>query len=445
MADHQLQVDVEELSTVKKKLNVSIPVPQVAAAISRAYTKLQREAKIRGFRQGKVPRPMLEQQYAQLAREEAIELLVKESYPEAVTTSGLTPLSRPAIEPGPLLENATFRYAATVEVRPVVAVKHCDGLALEGEEVVVEADDIEAQLLSLRHNMTKLVPVDDGTLLAAGMVARVDFSGTADGKSFEGSDAKDFVLDVGSGNVLPDFERQVVGMKMGDTRAIAFLYPEDYFNMSLAGSQAAFSVTVKDLKRKVIPEPTDDFAQELGEYQTLAELRTAIERQLKQRHEQDVRTVLGQRALEQMLTANPCEIPESMIGWELQSMFQQVQEQLRGEGRTIEDVGLTPEAFVAEHEATARTRVHQRLVLEAIATEQKFAVTDGDVEARLRQIAESAGETLPKVRLYYEQNKLIDGLKMALLQEKALDFVLERAKIKIKKVKKEKKRAKNDI
>lgn len=437
VSEQTVHVEVQELGPVKRKLTISVPATSVSRAISRAYDTLQHDAKLKGFRKGKVPRPLLEREYAHAARETAIEFLVKESYPEALTTSGVTPLSHPTIDPGPLLENVDFHYQATIEICPTIQVKEWSGLKLEGHEVIVEEHDVEEQVFHLRQGLTKLIPVDANATVEEGIVARVDFVGTADGKPFEGSDAKDFVLDVGSGNVLPAFEERILGMKCGETREVAFAYPEDYFNLTLAGSQAKFSVTVKDLKRKVVPEAGDEFAKELGDYQTMAEVRSAVNQQLKTQQEQATRAQLAQDALAALLAKNDFEVPESMVGWELQYMLHQLQEQLRGEGKTIGGIGLTPEAFVAEHEPTARHRVRQRLLLDAIATAQQLVVTEDDVEARLKQIGESAGETLPKVRLYYEQHKLIDGLKTALLHEKALDFVLERAKIKIKKVKKE--------
>ncbi len=434
-----IQVEVEELGPVKRKLTINIASEQVSEAFEQAYTKLQQEAKLKGFRKGKVPRNLLVQHYGAAAQEEAVEWLVKNSYPEAVTKSGVTPLARPAIEPGPLTENAPFQYVATIEVRPTITVRDYSGVSLEREEFVIEESSIEEQLTALRHNMMKLLPVEGDVELSTGMVARVDFTGTSDGKPFEGSEAKDFLIDVGSGSVLPDFEQQILGMKLGETREVKFQYPAEYFNISLAGGQATFHVTLKDVKSKSLPDLTDEFAKELGEYQTMQEVRAAVRKQLEERNEQTVRSNLGQQAIEQLLAQNPFEIPESMVGWELQYMFHQLHEQLQGEGRTIEQAGITPEAFVAEHEPLARQRVQQRLLLDAIAEAEQLQVSDEDVENRLKQIAESVGETLPKVRLHYEQKNLLPGLKIALLQEKALDFVIERAKIKLKKAKKEKK------
>jgi trigger factor len=431
-------VTVEKVDDIHQRLRVTVDAQSVTMFLNQAYDQIRQEAKIKGFRKGKVPRAVLEQQFQEEAHRQAVEALVRSSYPEAVTQSGLDPVSPPHIEVGTFAPASEYSYAAVVETKPELALEGYTGIKLERAAVSIDSEAVEEQMTAMRDAMAQLVPTDDGEVLA-GTVVTVDFSGRADGKPFEGSDATDFILEVGEGKLIKAFEDQMVGMKAGETREIAFSYPDDYFNLSLAGSQAIYQVTIKEVKHKVLPEMNEDFAKSLGAFDSLDAVRTAIREQLTQQAEQSIRDQLGHEVLQKILEKNAVAVPKGLLGWELEQMYRQLTQQAKAEGKTLEELGITTDAFVEEHEATARLRVQSKLVLEAIAASEACAVEDADVEGRLQAIAQGSNETLPKVRHYYEEQNLMGPLREELLREKALDFVLEKAKIKVKKVKKTKK------
>lgn len=432
----QPEVRVEEVSPVKRKLTIDVPLATVVEVLEEAYLKVGKTAKLKGFRQGKVPRHLVEQYYRHEAEAQAMEALVQKTWPAAVTQAALAPLARPDIVPGALARGQPFQYVATVEVRPQVTIGTYKGFKLEREEAQVADPDLDTQLEQIRLSMTKLEPVPDGTALDRGMVARVDFRGTMQGKPFEGGEASDFVMDVGSGNLLPAFEEAVIGMQVGETRNITVSYPDDYFNVQLAGEAAAFAVTLRDIKCKNVPGFTDDLARDVGPYQTLQELREAIRAHLAADQEQKARAVLGEQAIKQLLDSHHFEIPDTMVGWELHSMYQQIEQRAKSEGKTLQDVRVTPEGFVKEYETVARDRVRTMLILDAIAQAEQLNVAEADVDARLQQIAQNVGEAVPKVRQYYEKNQLIPSLQEEILREKTLDFIIKESKIKVNKAKK---------
>lgn len=430
-------VQLEELSSIKRKLTIELSAQAVAAALDASFQKVQQKAELKGFRKGKVPRPMIEKYYAGELRTEAVDTLVQQSYPEAVKQVAQVPIARPQITIGELQAQQSFTYEAIFEVRPHVQVEkqQYSGFQLTQTETVIAEEEIDRQVQVLRQSLTQLQPLEASAGIATGMVARIDFVGTVDGKAFDGGTAKDFVVDVGGGNLLPIFEQQLLGMQVGEQRAIEFRYPDDYFNLSLAGSQAKFTVDLKELKKKVLPELNDDFAKSVGSHRTLADLRQAVRAQIQALRDREVKASFSEQIMTQLLERHPLEVPEAMVGWELSAMYERVEQRARAEQKTLAELGITPEGFIREHEALARDRVRGYLLLDAIAEAEGFAVGDDEVERRLQEISDAAGETLPKVRLYYEQRQLIPALKAELLHEKCLDFAIKHSKIKIEKAK----------
>lgn len=433
----QKAVEVEVLSSVKRKITVNVPVEDVVKALKDSYTKVQKDAKLKGFRQGKVPRHLIDKHYRGELEAEAMEQLVQTSFPNAVKETNLSPLSRPQVTPGSFSQDAPFVYSAVVEIKPELEIKKYSGFKLEREDYKVEQKEIDAQLEQMQMSMTTLEPIEDkDAIVEEGMVVRVDYEGTIKDKVFEGGKAQDFVLDVGGGNLIPEFEVALKGMKVGETRDVKLSYPEDYFNINLAGEDAIFKVTLKEIKKKNVPALDDELAKSLGAYETIKELKDVIAKRLEDGYANKAKQELGEQAIKQLLAEHEFEIPETMVGWELHSMYQQMEQQAKSEGKDLAQMGLNPESFVQEYEPIARERVRTMLILDAIAESEKIEVTEQEVEDRLKLLAETWGEALPKVRQYYEKNKLISALNEELLREKTLDFVVEKSKINVKKSKK---------
>jgi len=274
------------------------------------------------------------------------------------------------------------------------------------------------------------------------MVMVVDFKGTADDKSFEGSEANDFMVELGAGNLLPALEKALTGLKKGDNTSFDLTYPEDYFNKELSGKKGHFDVTVKEVKKKITPELTDDFAKDLGEFKTLADVKKDIEKRIGEAKEQNVKRLFFEQVVEQLNEKHPIEIPEAMATAELKNMFQNFVKQLASEGKKFEDTGMTLEQFVENYKPQAENHVRSFLIIDAISEVEKITVDDADLEKHFEDMSRQMGQPAPKVRQQYESKNLIEGLKIQLKHEKTVDFVINKAKIKVVKEKKDKKEAK---
>lgn len=424
-----MKTQVTDVTTVKKKIHVEVPADKVNAAFEKAFEKVQKNASLKGFRKGKVPKDMLEKHYHAELAQEALEEVLQDSYMAAMQTENLIPISRPDITPGKLAKDAIFSYDATFEIRPDVKVKDYAGIKLKGESVEVKNEEVDAELKRLQELFAQLQPPLEGAGANRDSVVTVDYIGKVDGKEFPGNTASDFVIDIPAGNLMPQFAEKLIGATIGEVREFEIDYPADYFNKELAGKKGQFSVTVKDIKTKILPEINDEFAKDVAKGGTLLELRQMIRKDIEMAKDRARRRVLGQQALDHLVEKDPFEIPTSLQMLELRSLFEQFQHHLQQQQQTLEAVGMTPEKFIQEYSDVAARRVRGYLILDAIAEAESVTVSDEDLENFFQGLAAQLGEPITKIRAHYDENDRKNALKVKILQEKTLDFVIDKAKI----------------
>ncbi len=424
-----MKTQVSDVTSVKKKIHVEVPVDKVNAAFEKAFAKVQQNASLKGFRKGKVPKDMIEKHYQNEWVQEALEEVLQDSYMAAMQAENLIPISRPDIEPGKLTKNVPFTYEATFEVRPEVKVKDYAGLKLKAESVNVANEEVETELKRLQELFAQMVPPLEGAGVGKESVVTVDYTGKVEGKEFPGNTASDFVIDIPSGNLMAGFAEKLLGATIGEVREFEIDYPADYFNKELAGKKGQFSVTIKEFKTKVLPEINDDFAKDLSKGGTLLELRQMIRKDIEMAKDRARRRVLGQQALDHLIEKNEFEVPTSLQMLELRSLFEQFQQHLQQQQQSLESTGMTPEKFIQEYSDVAKQRVKGYLILDSIAETESVGVNDDDIENFYQGLAAQLGEQITKIRAYYGENDRKNALKVKILQEKTLDFVIDKAKI----------------
>lgn len=438
-----VKATLEIVSSTQHALTVEVPPMQVAKSRETILLHIAKEMKLPGFRPGKIPPHVVEKQLGSRAREEIIQQIIRDSYPDAVQTTGARPLSDPQVQPGDFQEGKLFTYRAVFEVFPEITVGDVKGLKLEKEEIEVYPHEIDAEVERLRHKMTQLEPAK-GEELKEGFMALVDFEGTADGKSFDGCKAKDFIVDVGSGGLLPAFEKEMTGMKDGEKRTITFEYPSTYYRKEVAGKKGVFDIHVKEVRRKVVPELDDHFAQSLGSFETLREVRDDIKRRITEAKEKVERQKLHRQAVEKLVEKYPLDVPEVMIATEISSMLEGISRRLEAVGQTLADAKIDPKEFVKANHAEARIRASGTILASAVAKEQGLKVDEAEKNDRLSKIAASSQRSVAEVRDYFEKNRIMRRLETEILLEKALDFVVGHSKIKVVKPKKGEERRKKE-
>ncbi|MBI4126019.1 MAG: trigger factor [Deltaproteobacteria bacterium] len=430
-----MKATLETINTVSQAVSVEVSPEMVTQCRVQALAQVGKEMKVPGFREGKIPPEMVAQRLRPeaLAREIA-ETVVRATYLDAIRQVGARPISDPHIEAKPYEASKPFHYRAVFDVYPTVVVDEYAGFKLECQEVEVSDAEMTGELEVLRQRMTQLEPVTDATV-DAGMVALIDFKGTAGGKPFTGSEAKNFVVDYGAGRLLSQFETEIRGMKAGEHRHITFTYPNDYFNKDVAGKAGEFDVEVKDVRRKIVPELDDDFAKGVGK-QNLAEVRDDIRKRIGEVKEELERRKLHRQVIEELAKKYPIDVPETMISAELSSMLEGFNRELEARGQTLEQAGVTAEIFVKQNYEEAKLRTRGFLLVSAIAKKENLAVTPDERETRLNLLSARLGQPLPQLKAHIEKNNLLPRIEGELLLEKALDFVVAKSKIKRVKPKK---------
>ena len=293
--DSSLCVSTTETSSVIRTLEVEVDSKRVRKAFERAYRDLGRRVRVRGFRPGKAPRSVLEKLYGAAVAEEMKQALVAETLPEAVDQSGVVPVSEPAIDAEALAEDAPFRYRASVEVKPEISLPELAGLPARRPAVEVGVEDVEVELQGLQERRAPLLDEPEGTAAAPGHTLVIDYSGTIDGQPFDGGSAEGAILELGTGRFIPGFEEQLEGATVGEDREIRVSFPKDYGAAHLAGKEARFAAHVVRLQRRDLPELDDAFAKELGEFETMEDLRNRIRADLLERASTEPRRSCAER------------------------------------------------------------------------------------------------------------------------------------------------------
>jgi trigger factor len=425
-----MQSNVESLSSIKKKIHFEIPAQRVSAEVDKAYAEIRKHAAIKGFRKGKVPMSLIEKHYGQQMAEDVLKNLVNETYFQALGEHGINPIGYPAIEGGDLKIGEPLKYSATIEVFPQVELKEYQGLELEKEQFVQDEAAVDARIKEMQENMAQLVPAPEGHAAELSDFVTFDFVGSVDGVPFEGGSAEDFQLELGSGRFIPGFEEQMVGMTVGHSGTIKVTFPEGYGNADLAGKEADFAITVKEIKKKELPELNDDFAKEFGEFESLQDLRQKVAEFSQSQEEQRIQAELRERLYKALVEKNPLEVPETLVDRQLEMMLENTKQRLASQRMSLEMMGMTEEAYKAQFRETARDQVKGSLIIDAVATKEGIGVDQDEVTQQYANIAQYQNQDAAKVAAFYEGNERAkDSLMAQMREDKTVAYLLEQAKI----------------
>lgn len=424
-----MKLEIENLSEVKRKLKIQVPAAQVTQEVDQAYRRLSKQARVKGFRPGKVPRPILELYYRKQVEQEVSDSLVRRSLGEALKEKDLEPINLSWPEPLPqVVEGEDYRFSVELEVPPEFAVADYLGLSLEAPEVEVTEDLVDQRLEEVRQGNALLRPVAEARGVTEGDFVVLEYQGYFGGKPLPEGRAENFFLEVGSGKFSLEFERQLLGLAPGAETRFAVDLPNDFFNPLLAGKVVEFQVKIHEVKEKVVPDLDDTFAQNLGgNFQSLADLRTAVREDIIKGKERERQAYLEKEAMDQLLARHIFEVPPSLISQEQESILRERFERMQQHGVNI--AGLDQEKMLESVKPMAERRVRVRLLLERIAFQEGISIEDAELEESLARLAVRSGRESAQVRQFYQEHNLLGALRRQLRDEKTLKFLLDRATI----------------
>lgn len=414
-------------------LKITLPAEEVNKGFKKAVAKIAGQVNIPGFRKGKAPRNIIEMHYGKEAvKQEAFDLVANQCYTEALEQEKLIPVSDPKVEDSVFEENKDMELTIKVTLKPEVKLGDYKELHVEKEAVEVTDEAVEEQVQGLRSRHAKMVEAEEGAVIEKGDFAIIDFAGTVDGEPFSGGEGKGYPLEVGSNSFIPGFEDQLVGLKKGDSTDVDVTFPEEYFVKELAGKQAIFKVNVQDVKRKELPELTDEYVAANSDCKTVEELRASYKERMQKAAENNAQ-IAYEKALIDLAVANAeFEVPEIMIEDRVTQMIDEMRMSLEARKLTLEQYmqysGIDMKQLRERQHDAAVENVKTDLVLDAIAKAENIQVSMEDVDSELSAIASQHGATLEDVKKIIKSNGTMGLLLANILRRKAAHVIIDSAK-----------------
>jgi len=425
-------VKVEEISPVKKKFSFDVPWLDVKEELDSAYRIVGKKARIKGFRPGKTPRKVLETYYKDEAEGDAISRIVNRVYWNAVEETKIIPVAQPVIDQKGIEKEKNFEFTATVEIKPVIEPRDYLDLEIEKkEEVDIVEDDVQRRLEDLRQVYSTLEDPKEDRGIREGDLATIDFEGRLDGVSLKELKAEQYPLEIGSKRFVPGFEEQLTGMKAGESKEIQVRFPDDYHSKDVAGKDVVFSVKVKGIKEKILPALDEHFVKNFEKYETLDEIRADIRKGLKTEAETRIRALVIKNMVDRLLEKNPVDVPETFVERQIYSMMLDAQRRMAMNGMDPQKASEIAARMHDTLKGEAERMVKTSLLLESIADKESIQVEESDLEEKMKNLAERFGQTVDEVKKFYGKDDMVEALRNEIREEKTLDFIEGKAKIKI--------------
>lgn len=424
-----MNVKVEKKENSVVEIEFTMDKEQFNEELDKAFKQNAKKFKVPGFRNGMVPRAVVEKTYGEaVLYEYVIENTVDEAYRNAVIENGLEIVSRPELDIKQIGKDKDFIFVVNVCVKPEAKVSDYKGIEVKKVSTRVTKKEVEEEIERTREKNARIVTVEDKEReLKNGDISVIDFEGFVDGKAFEGGKAENFELTIGSGQFIPGFEDQMVGMKVEEERDINVKFPEEYHAADLAGKDATFKVKLHEIKEKILPELDDEFAKDISEFDTLEDYRKDVNKKVKQRKENQAKAEKDQEAIEKFIKKVEVVIPEGMIDEEVEKMVEEMNANLSYQGLNIDQylqyMGITLDDYKKEMRGQAEKRIKLNLGLEAVATQEKVEVSDEDIDTKIKELAAQYGAGDEESLLKNENAR--NYMRQELVHEKTMKIITD--------------------
>ena len=425
-----MSVQVEKLEKNMAKLTIEVSSEEFENAIAKAYKKNKNKISMPGFRKGKAPRAMIEKMYGKgIFYEDAANSIIPDAYADAAKESELEIVAQPEIDVTQIESGKPFIFTATVALKPEVTLGEYKGIEVEKKEVEVTDEEVEAEINKVRESNARMLDIDDRAT-QDGDTVLIDFDGYVDGKQFEGGKADDYSLGLGSHSFIDNFEEQLVGKNIGDDVEVNVTFPENYQAEELQGKPAVFKVKIKEIKVKELPELDDDFAQDVSNFDTIAEYKEDLKKKLTENKEEALKREREEAVIGKIIENAQMDIPEQMVDAQTRQMTQEFAQRLSSQGLSIDQymqfTGLTPQKMIEELKPQALKRIQSRLVLEAVVAAENIETTEEELDKEIENMASMYQMEVDKLKeVIGEEEKKQIGLDLAV--QKAVEIVTEAA------------------
>lgn len=426
-----MSLQVEKLEKNMAKLTIEVGADRLDKAIESAYQKQKGKISIPGFRKGKVPRQLVEKMYGkEVFYEDAANMLIQEAYEEALDECEEDIVSSPKIDVTQIEAGKPFIFTAEVALKPEVKLGKYKGVKVEKADTTVTDEEVDEVIEKERESNARNIAVEDRAVKDGDMTV-LDFEGFVDGVAFEGGKGENYPLTIGSGAFIPGFEEQLIGAEIGKEVEVNVTFPEDYQAEDLRGKAAVFKCSVKEIKEKELPELDDEFASEVSEFETLAEYKEDVKKNLEEKKAKEAKENKEREAVEAVVDLSEMDIPEAMIETQQRQMVDEFAQRITMQGLSMEQyfqiTGTNYQQMIENVKPQAEKRIQSRLVLEAIAAAENIEVSDEEFDKEIETMAEVYQMDASKVKEMLGEKEM-KNIRQDLAVRKAAEFVAENAK-----------------
>lgn len=426
-----MQVSVEELSSVKKVLHIEVPEKKVTRKLDQAYDKLKKEANIKGFRPGKAPRTVLERYYKKDVDKDVSSQLIQDAFSDALRETELKVLGTPRIDEPPALEaKKPYRFTVTVEVAPELGEIDFKGLKLQKPIYTQGESELETQLQALQQKMARYEPIPESRSAAQGDYLLVDYEGFFNGQPYAPTQkTEDQMIKIGENPIHPDLDSGLIGMNPGEEKTVSVTFGSDQPHPGLAGRTIDFWIHLKEIRQEVLPAIDDDMAKQFGK-ENLADLKTAIQGELKSQYEKRSEQEVQEQAYTALLEKTDFEVPQSLIDAQLDAIIDEVKQSFSYHNTSMEQLGLDTNALREKYHDLAIKQVRRYLILNRIIDQENLKAEQEDIDAELQNVSQSMGQPIEPIKAYYRENaEQLEHLKQLILEKKAIDLIIKHSDI----------------
>jgi trigger factor len=420
-----MKVEVTDVEACKRRVAVEAPIEVVTKEWERAYGRIQKQARLPGFRKGHVPRPLVKVHFADDVRREVAEHLIPEVYRQALTEARLDPVNEPDIQDLRLEEGSPLSFVALVEVKPAITLNDYVDMEIQHASTAVTGERVDEALEHMRERQAEFRAVDRAA--APGDLVIADYTLTVEGEEPSSQSGYAFIL--GDGSVMPEIDAAAAGMRAGEERAVGFRFPDDHRRESLRGKSGTASLKVVEVKEKVLPALDDDFAKSMGEFESVAALRAEVVKQLESRQEADDRHALEDKIVEALLGRHEFSVPDSLVMRQIALQVEHARDRMRRQGVDPDAIAWDYPKLVGELRPSAERAVRRALLVDAIAEREGLAPSEADVDAEVDKIAQATQRPAPAVRRMMEKSGDLEALRRGLRERMTMQFLIDRARI----------------
>jgi trigger factor len=427
-----MNVKVENIEKNVVQLEIEVDSEKFEEGLKKSYKKNVGKFSVPGFRKGKVPRSILERNYGkEVLYEDAINFVCPDAYDDAIEQEGLHPVERPEIDIKQIGNNEPFIFTAKVTTKPDVELGEYKGIEIEKIEALVSDEDVDAEIKKTAEQNSRIVTVEDRPI-KVGDTAIIDFEGFVDGEAFEGGKGENHSLEIGSGQFIPGFEEQLIGVNKDDDVEVKVTFPEEYHSKDLAGKESSFKVKIHEIKEKVLPVLDDEFAKDISEFDTLDEYKASVKESLLESKTKEAKYDTEEKLIEKIVANATTDIPKVMISNHVDSLVYDFEMNLKMQGLNLEQylniLNMNTVTFRQRFEERADKEVRNNLVIEKICVTEDIQSSDEDFETELKELSETYNrdlETLKSEISKVQKDRICESIKM----KKTVAMLVENAKL----------------